>query len=322
MSKQAINKDSDKKHDGLLRKWKFLEQIMEDQVLTSSTKVVAARLLMHHNSKEDRCDFTSERTLAKRLGLVQSTVYLAIKQLKQEGWLNANQPARHQVNEYSFNWDKRSENQVTLEVPRKSSQGDLKIKSGCIENQVTDDLKNHEPIDERINEKINENTHGAGAQTTTDGSHTTTRIYSHTNKGVSSHAIDGSQPSNGRSSSQSLAASGGGNVAHDSQPQAANTPLKIPFGKNADNREVAKSLGAIYDRDSGVRFAPPGVDLAAFKTRGWLPTIPPNSSLAIQEEMRQSQHKRELEKADLQERICQARLEAGLPEPQQVGMMG
>ena len=43
-----------------------------------------------------------------------------------------------------------------------------------------------------------------------------------------------------------------------------NTPLRIPYG----NKEVAQGLGARY-RDGGW-VAPPGVDLAAFKERGWL----------------------------------------------------
>jgi len=43
-----------------------------------------------------------------------------------------------------------------------------------------------------------------------------------------------------------------------------NTPLKIPYG----NKEVALELGARYDAAGW--FAPPGVDLAAFKEKGWL----------------------------------------------------
>ena len=43
-----------------------------------------------------------------------------------------------------------------------------------------------------------------------------------------------------------------------------NTPLKIPYG----NKEVALELGARYD--AGGWHAPPGVDLSAFKERGWL----------------------------------------------------
>ena len=43
-----------------------------------------------------------------------------------------------------------------------------------------------------------------------------------------------------------------------------NTPLKIPYG----NKEVALKLGARYH--AGSWHAPPGVDLSAFKEKGWL----------------------------------------------------
>jgi DNA topoisomerase III len=60
-----------------------------------------------------------------------------------------------------------------------------------------------------------------------------------------------------------------GQAANASPPLArrdagGNTPLKIPYG----NKEVALKLGARYD--SGGWHAPPGVDLSAFKERGWL----------------------------------------------------
>ena len=44
----------------------------------------------------------------------------------------------------------------------------------------------------------------------------------------------------------------------------AGTPLRIPYG----NKEVALKLGARYG--AGRWFAPPGVDLSAFRERGWL----------------------------------------------------
>ena len=42
------------------------------------------------------------------------------------------------------------------------------------------------------------------------------------------------------------------------------TPLRIPYG----NKEAALALGARYA--SGGWYAPPGVDLSAFRERGWL----------------------------------------------------
>jgi DNA topoisomerase-3 len=43
-----------------------------------------------------------------------------------------------------------------------------------------------------------------------------------------------------------------------------NTPLRIPYG----NKDVAQKLGARYGADGW--YAPPGVDLSAFKENGWL----------------------------------------------------
>jgi len=43
-----------------------------------------------------------------------------------------------------------------------------------------------------------------------------------------------------------------------------NTPLRIPYG----NKDVAQRMGARYSE--GGWYAPPGVDLAAFKAQGWL----------------------------------------------------
>jgi DNA topoisomerase-3 len=45
---------------------------------------------------------------------------------------------------------------------------------------------------------------------------------------------------------------------------AANTPLRIPYG----NKDVAQKLGARYA--AGGWYAPPGVDLAAFRAQGWI----------------------------------------------------
>ena len=47
-------------------------------------------------------------------------------------------------------------------------------------------------------------------------------------------------------------------------PDTENTPLRIPYG----NKDVAQKLGARYA--AGGWYAPPGVDLAAFRAQGWL----------------------------------------------------
>ncbi|MFT5616723.1 MAG: DNA topoisomerase-3 [Granulosicoccus sp.] len=53
-------------------------------------------------------------------------------------------------------------------------------------------------------------------------------------------------------------------LASEHRNSAANTPLQIPYG----NKEVAQKLGARYA--TGGWYAPPGVDLNEFKSKGWL----------------------------------------------------
>ena len=48
------------------------------------------------------------------------------------------------------------------------------------------------------------------------------------------------------------------------RPEAAGTPLRIPFG----NKEAAQQLGARYR--AGGWYAPLGVELAPFRERGWI----------------------------------------------------
>ena len=60
------------------------------------------------------------------------------------------------------------------------------------------------------------------------------------------------------------AAGGAAPSAGDSAEAPTGTPLRIPYG----NKEAAFELGARYA--SGGWYAPPGVDLSAFRERGWL----------------------------------------------------
>ena len=52
--------------------------------------------------------------------------------------------------------------------------------------------------------------------------------------------------------------------AEGSKATGSPIPLRIPYG----NKEVAFGLGARYGADGW--YAPPGVDLDAFRERGWL----------------------------------------------------
>jgi DNA topoisomerase-3 len=53
-------------------------------------------------------------------------------------------------------------------------------------------------------------------------------------------------------------------VARTSTSAEQTTPLRIPFG----NKDAALQLGARYG--AGGWYAPPGIDLAVFRSRGWL----------------------------------------------------
>jgi DNA topoisomerase-3 len=53
-------------------------------------------------------------------------------------------------------------------------------------------------------------------------------------------------------------------LVSEQRNSAANTPLQIPYG----NKDVAQKLGARYT--AGGWYAPPGVDLSVFKSKGWL----------------------------------------------------
>ncbi|WP_297778218.1 DNA topoisomerase [uncultured Roseovarius sp.] len=55
-----------------------------------------------------------------------------------------------------------------------------------------------------------------------------------------------------------------GPSSSEKRDAAANTPLRIPYG----NKDVAQKLGARYA--VGGWYAPPGVDLTEFKSKGWL----------------------------------------------------
>ena len=59
------------------------------------------------------------------------------------------------------------------------------------------------------------------------------------------------------------------------QKSGTDTSLRIPYG----NKEIALKLGARYH--SGGWYAPPGVDLAAFHERGWLPSPDPGQDRAL-----------------------------------------
>ena len=73
--------------------------------------------------------------------------------------------------------------------------------------------------------------------------------------------VQAKMPRKRKSRSAAAEAVESGSVGTDSE---TDTPLRIPYG----NKEVALELGARYAARGW--YAPPGVNLAAFRERGWL----------------------------------------------------
>jgi DNA topoisomerase-3 len=79
-------------------------------------------------------------------------------------------------------------------------------------------------------------------------------------KAVAETASPTNPPKKRRTSKREAARSPSQSAQSDSM---SDTPLKIPFG----NKEIAMKLGARYG--AGGWYAPPGIDLSAFRERGW-----------------------------------------------------
>ena len=73
--------------------------------------------------------------------------------------------------------------------------------------------------------------------------------------------VQAKMPQNRKSRSAAEEGVQSGSVRTDSE---TDTPLRIPYG----NKDVAFELGARYAAKGW--YAPPGVNLAAFRERGWL----------------------------------------------------
>ncbi|EDP61902.1 possible DNA topoisomerase [alpha proteobacterium BAL199] len=119
------------------------------------------------------------------------------------------------------------------------------------------------------NEAVNGGGTPAGAtadpteQPTQRGRHGIRKSVTPRRKPVSAHCRVSDQAARPRRRRSTAATRG---PASRASPLAAvgSTPLRIPYG----NKEVARELGARYG-DAGW-YAPPGVDLTAFRDRGWL----------------------------------------------------
>lgn len=67
-------------------KWKLYNAIIADADLSSTGKLVAFRLLDHHNNASSRCT-PSYNTIAKHAGLSRRRAIEGVKDLEQRGWL-------------------------------------------------------------------------------------------------------------------------------------------------------------------------------------------------------------------------------------------
>lgn len=70
----------------LLKKWELLQAITADPALSLVAKVIAARLLDHHNNQTGQCSPAYE-TLARGAGLERRSAIRAVKELEGAGWL-------------------------------------------------------------------------------------------------------------------------------------------------------------------------------------------------------------------------------------------
>lgn len=70
----------------LLRKWQLLQAIIADPGLSLVAKVIASRILDHHNSLTGQCS-PSYETLARGAGLERRSAIRAVKELEVAGWL-------------------------------------------------------------------------------------------------------------------------------------------------------------------------------------------------------------------------------------------
>lgn len=171
---------------GLLKKWFFADRILDDQDFTAAEKLVIIKLLQHHNTTTDKCCFTSERDLAKRIGIDKSTVYRTIRKAKARELLATYQANGwpRKVNEYAFNWawkpdlnpppklsnrvlpvnikgqparGGRKRNKIDKGRMRGEANDDCVVRSIRLRGEANDDCVGQRPIDEKIiDERIDE----------------------------------------------------------------------------------------------------------------------------------------------------------------------
>jgi DNA-binding transcriptional regulator YhcF (GntR family) len=85
-----------------LIKWYALQLVIIDPNVTTSGKVVFARLMNHHNTKTGRC-FPSEATLAHALGCTERSIRTALKSLEKHKYIRVHRgKGRNGTNQYDL----------------------------------------------------------------------------------------------------------------------------------------------------------------------------------------------------------------------------
>lgn len=70
----------------LLQKWQLLQAIVGDEALPAAAKVIAARLLHHHNTQSGQCSPAYD-TLARGAGMMRRSAIRAVAELEAAGWV-------------------------------------------------------------------------------------------------------------------------------------------------------------------------------------------------------------------------------------------
>jgi hypothetical protein len=121
-TKTKVNQPLPDRYYGAFRTLMFAKQIYADQSLSTPFKIVLTELLHSYNSKDDRCDYVTERDVAKKHRLGLETVRLAIKAGIARGYLTAFQAGKYERNQYTWKWDRDpAEFPDTPRAPRRHS---------------------------------------------------------------------------------------------------------------------------------------------------------------------------------------------------------
>lgn len=121
-TKTKVNQPLPDRYYGAFRTLMFAKQIYADQSLSTPVKIVLTELLHSYNSKDDRCDYVTERDVAKKHQLGLETVRLAIKAGIARGYLTTFQAGKYERNQYTWKWDRDpAEFPDTPRAPRRHS---------------------------------------------------------------------------------------------------------------------------------------------------------------------------------------------------------